>query len=131
MAYERDRRRFERLEVKWPTTVITSYGQFSGETKSLSQVGVSFYCGDLPPVGQEFRLEIKPPNRQPILVSARSIWAIEEIPLDTSSLFIVGAEFEYISKEDVHFLGKVIANQKPERIDTKPEGQKARQAVEE
>ena len=112
MVYERDRRRFERIEVRWPTTVITSDGQFTGETKSLSQVGASFYCRELPPIGQEFRLEIQPPRHQPILVSAKSIWAMEQTPLENSGVFIVGAEFEYISEADVQFIGKVIAEQK-------------------
>jgi hypothetical protein len=112
MVFERDRRRFERIEVKWPTTVITSDGQFTGETKSLSQVGASFYCRELPPIGQEFRLEIQPPSHQPILVSVKSIWAMEEVPLENSSLFIVGAEFEYISEADLQFIGNVIAHQK-------------------
>ena len=114
MVYETDRRRFERIEVKWPTTVITSDGEFVGETKSLSQVGASFYCRQLPPIGQEFRLEIKPPSHQPILVSAKSLWAMEELPLESYSLFIVGAEFEFISEADVQFIGKVIAQHKGE-----------------
>jgi hypothetical protein len=111
MVFERDRRRFERIEVKWPTTVITSEGQFTGETKSLSQVGASFYCRELPPIGQEFRLEIHPPTHQPILVSAKSIWAMEGEPLENSALFIVGAEFEYISEADVQFIGNLIAEE--------------------
>ena len=118
MVIEKDRRRFERIEVKWPTTIITSDGEFTGETKSLSQVGASFYCRELPPVGQEFRLEIQPPSHQPIMVSAKSIWAIEQIPLENSDVFIVGAEFEYISEADVHFIGKVIANQKVNGVKT-------------
>ncbi|MEJ2364971.1 MAG: PilZ domain-containing protein [Deltaproteobacteria bacterium] len=112
MVLKSDRRRFERVEVKWPTTVITGNGEFAGETKSLSQVGTSFYCRELPPMGQEFRLELQPPGHQSILVLAKSIWAIEQIPLESSNLFIVGAEFEYISEADVHFIGKVIAHQK-------------------
>ena len=112
MVIERDRRRFERIEVKWPTTIITCNGESAGETKSLSQVGAAFYCRELPPMGQEFRLKIQPPSHQPILVLAKSIWAIEQIPLENSDLFIVGAEFEYISEADVHFIGKVIAHQK-------------------
>jgi hypothetical protein len=112
MVIKRDRRRFERIEVKWPTTVITSDGQFTGETKSLSQVGASFYCRELPPIGQEFRLEIQPPSHQPILVSVKSIWAMEQVPLENSSLFIIGAEFEYISEADVRFIGNVIAQKK-------------------
>jgi len=120
MVFERDRRRFERIEVKWPTTVITSVGQFTGETKSLSQVGASFYCSELPPIGQEFRLEIKPPRHQPILVSVKSIWAMEQVPLENSSLFIIGAEFEYISETDVQFIGNVIAQKKRKGDKTKP-----------
>ena len=112
MIYQRERRRFERIEVTWPTTIITSDGQFAGETKSLSQVGASFYCREMPPIGQEFRLEIQPPSRQPILVSAKSIWAMEQVPLENSSLFIIGAEFEYISEADLQFIGKVIAHEK-------------------
>ena len=112
MVIERDRRRFERVEVKWPTTVIIGKGEFAGETKSLSQVGASFYCRELPPMGQEFRLEIQPPGHQPILVLAKSIWAIEQIPQENFNLFIIGAEFEYISEADVHFIGKVIARQR-------------------
>jgi hypothetical protein len=92
--------------------IITSDGEFSGETKSLSQVGASFYCRELPPMGQEFRLEIQPPRHQPILVSVKSIWAMEQVPLGNSGLFIVGAEFEYISEADVQFIGKVIAHKK-------------------
>jgi hypothetical protein len=112
MVYQSDRRRFERIEVKWPTTVITSEGEFTGETKSVSQVGASFYCRELPPIGQEFRLEIQPPSRQPILVSVKSVWAMEQVPSENYSRFVVGAEFEYISETDVQFIGKVIAQQK-------------------
>jgi hypothetical protein len=37
---------------------------------------------------------------------------MEEVPLENSALFIVGAEFEFISEADVQFIGKVIAEQK-------------------
>jgi len=37
---------------------------------------------------------------------------MEELPLENYSLFIVGAEFEYISEADVQFIGKVIAQHK-------------------
>jgi hypothetical protein len=67
----------------------------------------------LPPAGQEFRLEIKPPNRKSIIVSARPIWAIETgSSSDASDHFIVGVQFEYISEEDIQFLGEIVANQK-------------------
>ena len=111
MSFEKDRRRFVRAEATWPATIITSNGQFPGETKSISQVGVSIHCRELPPIGRECRLEIKPPDHQAITVSAKSIWAMETELLERSSPFVVGFEFEYISEGDVHFLGEVIAEQ--------------------
>ena len=111
MAFIKDRRRFERAEVTWPATIITSRPQSLGEMKNISQVGASIYCQELPPIGQEFRLEIQPPNRQPIVVSAKPIWALENEPLEVPHRFVLGVEFEYISADDAYFLGDVIANQ--------------------
>ena len=111
MVYEKDRRRLLRAAVKWPTTIITSHGETSGETKSISQAGVSFYCSESPPIGRECRLEIQPPHHEPIMVSAKPIWVLEANSLEVSSRFIIGAEFEYISEDDVLFLGEVIAKQ--------------------
>jgi hypothetical protein len=111
MVYEKDRRRLLRAAVNWPATIITSHGQAIGETKSISQAGVSLCCSQSPPIGRECRLEIQPPHHQPILVSAKTLWVLETNPSEMSSRFIIGAEFEYISEDDVLFLGKVIANQ--------------------
>jgi hypothetical protein len=70
------------------------------------------YCQQLPPTGQEFRLEIRPPNRQSIIVTARPIWAIETASSETSYRFLFGVLFEYISEEDIQFLGDLVAEQK-------------------
>jgi len=67
------------------------------------------------PVGQEFRLEIQPPNRQSIIVSARPIWAIETGSPEISYRFVFGVQFEYIAEEDIQFLGDIVANQKSVR----------------
>jgi hypothetical protein len=45
---------------------------------------------------------------------------MEEVPLENSSLFIVGAEFEYISEADVQFIGNMIAHQKGKGGKAKP-----------
>ena len=115
MAFLKDRRRFVRAEVAWPATIITSKPQPLGEMKNISQVGASIYCQELPPIGQEFRLEMQPPNRQPIVVSAKPIWALETEPLEIPHRFVLGVEFEYISAEDAHFIGDVIAKQLDEK----------------
>ena len=113
MVFRREKRGFLRAEIKWPTIIITSQAEVVGETKDVSQVGVSISCEELPPIGKEFRLEIQPPDRQPLVVTAKTVWVTEsessseEVP----SRFVVGAEFEYISEDDIRFLGDVIASQ--------------------
>jgi hypothetical protein len=63
-------------------------------------------------VGQEFRLEIQPPNRRSIIAYARPIWAVETGSPEISYRFVFGVQFEYISEEDIQFLGDFIAKQK-------------------
>jgi PilZ domain len=112
MASSRDRRQFLRAGVKWPATIIPSGLPTPAEIKSISQTGASICCQQLPPAGQEFRLEIQPPNRQSIIVTARPIWAIETGSSEISSRFVFGVQFEYISEEDIRFLGDIVAKQK-------------------
>jgi hypothetical protein len=45
---------------------------------------------------------------------------MEQVPLENSSLFVVGAEFEYISEADVQFIGKVIAHKTGKGPKNKP-----------
>jgi len=110
MTLSKDRRQFLRAEVKWPATIIPSGRPTSAEIKNISQTGASIYSQQLPPVGQEFRLEIQPPNRQSIIVSARPIWAIETGSPEISYRFVFGVQFEYI-----RFLGDIVTNQKSVR----------------
>ena len=97
MIIEKERRQFVRAGVTWPATIIASKSQFPGELKNISQVGASLYCKDLPDLGQEFRLEMKPPRRQPIMVSAKPIWALETDSFEVSRRFVIGVKFEYIA----------------------------------
>ena len=109
MTRPRERRQFLRTGVKWPATIIPSSRPTPAEIISISQAGASIYCQQLPPAGQEFRLEIQPPNRQSIIVTARPIWSIETASSETSYRFLFGVLFEFISEEDIQFLGDLVA----------------------
>jgi hypothetical protein len=104
-----DRRQFARAEVKWPVTILSPEQQPPGEIKSISQVGASIYCQKLPPAGQELSLEIQPPNRQSFLVFARPIWAIDADSSESPYRFVFGVQFEYISEDDLQFLGEIVS----------------------
>ena len=116
MIFRRDRRQFLRAEVKWPATIILSSRRKPGEIKSISQAGASICCQELPPAGQEFRLEIQSPNRLPIIVSARPIWATENESPEISYRFVCGVQFEYISEADIQFIGDIIAKQSNQKV---------------
>lgn len=109
MVFQKGRRRLSTAEVKWPATILTAEPLSLGETKSISRIGASIFCQELPPIGHEFRLEIKPPNRHPIVVSAKPVWGMHTPFLEDSRRFIVGVEFEHISEDDIQFLGNLVA----------------------
>jgi hypothetical protein len=111
MAHIKDRRQFARAEVKWPVIILSSEEKLPGEIKSISQVGASIYCEKPPPAGQELGLEIQPPNRQSILVFAKPIWAIDADSSESPHCFVFGVRFEYISEDDIQFLGDIVAKQ--------------------
>ena len=115
MNIVRDRRQLLRAEVKWPATIIPSGQPTPAETRTISQAGASLCCEQLPPVGQEFRLEIQPPDRQSIIVTARPIWAVETGSAEISYRFVFGVQFEYIAEDDIRFLDDIVANQKSVR----------------
>ncbi len=107
----KDRRQFARAEVKWPVTILSPEQQPPGEIKSISQVGASIYCQKLPPAGQELSLEIQPPNRQSFLVFAKPIWAVDADSSERPYRFVFGVQFEYISEDDLQFLGNIVSQQ--------------------
>jgi hypothetical protein len=111
MVIEKERRRFLRAEVRWPATIIPSNRPTPAEIKSISQAGASMYCPQLPRAGRQFHLEIQPPNRQSIIVSARPIWAVETGSPEIRYRFVFGVRFHALSEEDLQFLGDTVAQQ--------------------
>ena len=111
MVPSQDRRQFARAEVKWPVIILSSEDQSPGEIKSISQVGASIYCQKPLPAGEELGLEIQPPNRQSILVFAKPIWAIDADSSESPHCCVFGVRFEYISEEDIQFLGDIVDKQ--------------------
>jgi hypothetical protein len=111
MVPSQDRRQFARAEAKWPVTIISPDSQTLGKINSISQVGASIYCDKLPSTAQELRLEIQPPNRQPIIVLAKPIWSVDADTTESSYRFVFGVQFEYISEVDLQFLGDIVVKQ--------------------
>jgi hypothetical protein len=71
----------------------------------------SIYCQKPLPAGEELGLEIQPPNRQSILVFAKPIWAIDTDSSESTHCCVFGVRFEYISEDDIQFLGDIVDKQ--------------------
>jgi hypothetical protein len=82
-----------------------------GEIKNISQVGASIYCKELPSAGPEVSLEIQPPNRRSFLVFAKTIWALDAYSSESPHRFVFGVQFQYISEDDIKFLGEIVSKQ--------------------
>ena len=108
MAHNPERRQFPRTEVKWPAIITVSGAQIFAETEDISEIGTCIYCQALPPLEKEFRLEIQPPNRPSLLVTAKTIWAMPIERKEGPYRFAVGAGFEYIAERDVRLLRKIV-----------------------
>ena len=60
-----------RTEVRWEVSFITPQGKIAGETVNISSDGVMVSCQELPPLEDDFRMLIKPPNHYPIDITGR------------------------------------------------------------
>ena len=112
MAGTKDRRQFDRVDIRWPVTIVTANSQLlAGEAENISQFGVYFRCQELLSLGQQYSLEIKPPTGQTLLALARVVWIADTGSEEVLHLFRVGAEFVYMSENDAHLLSSLIAEQ--------------------
>ena len=56
-------------------------------------------------------LEIQPPNREPLIVSARAVWMQEITSEEISCPFLLAVEFEDISKDGIMFLSNAVSSE--------------------
>ncbi len=74
-AAKRERRRSTRRFVRWPVTVEAETGTVGGETRNVSFDGIFIQCDEPLRVNQDFRMAVIPPNRRPIGLTGKVVWA--------------------------------------------------------
>lgn len=111
-----------RLEARWPVTVITPNGQIEGETENVSPLGMVISSLEPPPVEGSFRVLIRPPNRNTLSATARSVWtAVDDVGEEQFRLS-TEIHFDSISDADRNFLRKVIARHYESKISSASQG---------
>jgi len=104
-----ENRRYPRVEVHWPVTLVTEFGLVTGTARNLSLAGTLIQCPTVPDLLISFRLVFKPSDRQQILATAQRIWSKIHLG-DRSSFHIMGVGFTYIPEHDRNLMSEAISN---------------------
>ncbi len=76
VAVTRERRKHERILVKWPVVVATPQRYIGGEAKNISVGGASIICTRDPGRSEPLRLAIKIPTSEELLqVTGIVVWS--------------------------------------------------------
>ena len=105
----REKRQHPRVEISWPTTIITSDGLVSCRTENLSPKGTLIRCSESPGLPNNFRLVFRPTERQLILATAEKVWS-KSIHSKNKTSHAVGVRFTFIPDHDYQLIkGTVLA----------------------
>lgn len=103
-----ERRKFQRRKITWPVKIHTPQGDFSGETVTVSEAGISF-CFEGPlAVKKNLQITIMPPGHDAIRVSGEVIWSDLFGIDDTGDVVGFGIFFIQISEEDRRYLREIV-----------------------
>jgi hypothetical protein len=103
-----DNRRYPRVEIAWPVTLMTPYGPVGGTTQNLSLGGACIRLAEAPELEEVFRLVIRPAEQQILPATAELVWS-GTFREDTSMLQGMGVRFKYVADDNVKFMNKAIS----------------------
>ena len=104
-----ENRSYPRVEVRWPVTLVTEIGLVTGTIRNLSLAGILIQCPTLPDLFYNFRVVLRPNERQKILATAKKIWSRTYIG-DRSIIHTMGLGFTYIPEHDRDLMTEAISN---------------------
>jgi hypothetical protein len=85
-----ERRKLDRVEVRWPVTMITDKGSIKGEARNITVEGVYIQFNDpirKPALNEEFSLMIQSPGKI-IQVTGKVVWSNLDILPDMGFSFV-------------------------------------------
>ena len=104
------RRKYPRVEVKWPVTMMTPEGEMDGTIENISAGGSYIRCGTLLSKNDLFILAILVQGREQSWIGAEVVWI--DIPLspDAEAKPVgMGIRFKNLNEEDLRFLTEAVA----------------------
>lgn len=69
MSTPRERRKYRRVEIKWPVTIMTPDGPKSGQTKNIGVGGALLACKYPLPLHERVCVIFEVPGREPVVIN--------------------------------------------------------------
>ena len=110
------RHHFSRAEVRWQVYFFTQHGEIKGETVNISPEGVMVSCQELPPLEDNFRVVLKPPDHHPLDITGKVVWTTICNPVSGTDSIGVDVQFVSISDKDRFYLQCMLAEQVDQEI---------------
>lgn len=109
MAHTIERRKYHRITVTWPVSIVMDEEIVEGETINVTVDGVLISCDEPLQLNEVLRISITPPNHQGIEVTGKVIWSDHYAIDEQDTAFGMGICFIKISDVDRHFLNDFVA----------------------
>ena len=103
-----ERRKQERIKVRWPVTLFTDHDTIEGETRNITADGIFICCDEPLPLNEIFRMSIIPPNHKAIGVTGKVLWSDFYRIDDENTALGMGICFVKVSDGDRHFLKDMV-----------------------
>ncbi len=110
MPTRQKKRQYSRADVSWPVFLLTPGCIVKGETKNISLGGAFIHFLSDPVQDRSFRLVIKPPNHEGLLVvSAEVAWKSHHRESQRILPSGMGVQFTQVSSSAREFLDSVFS----------------------
>ena len=117
-----NRRRPDRVRVKWPVVLITSQGVIVAETKDISSEGAFIQCRLPLQAKEKLRLFIMTPDQRPLDLAAEVAWSNPHGSDRDSVPRGMGVRFTKVSRANRDFLSNALETHYKRKISSRVAG---------
>lgn len=108
MDNRNERRKYSRIKIKWPVTILADHGSLQGEALNIHSEGIFVYCGEPLSLNREYQMSVSPPNHKALAIRGKVVWS-DLYGLDNEqNTYGMGVCFMEITDEDRHFLEEML-----------------------
>ena len=110
MKEKTERRKYPRIEARWPLSLKIGPEIVGAETRNITVDGMYINCGQPLPLNSTLEISIKPPDRQAIGVEGRVIWSEVYASDSKKTIYGVGISFVEIDDKDWRFFERLVTS---------------------